>query len=143
VTIVDVGEVAGAVVPFLSAAAGAYGSAVVEKVREEGTEAAADATVAVGRRLLGRFLRSSRSTQVAAVVTELGENPGDDAFMTAVFAQVKRALAEDAGLAEEVSAIVAGAPVSGGRFVVTVTGSTGVQVGNNNAQSVHQPTALQ
>ncbi|MFI7544441.1 hypothetical protein [Actinoplanes sp. NPDC049599] len=138
---IEVGELAGTVVPFLSAAAGAYGSAVVAKVSERGSDAAADATVGVGRRLLDRLLASRRSAQVGAAVTDLGENPDDDAFAAAVFAQVKRALAEDAELAEEIAAIVAAAPVRGDTFTVTVTNSTGVQVGNNNVQSVQPPPA--
>jgi len=138
---IEVGELAGTVVPFLSAAAGAYGSAVVTKATEQGTDAAADATVGVGRKLLGRLLGSSRSAQVGAAVTDLGENPGDEAFAAAVFAQVKRALAEDGELRDDIAAMVAAAPAQPGTFTVTVTGSTGVQIGNHNVLSVHQPPA--
>jgi hypothetical protein len=136
---IEVGELAGTVVPLLSAAAGAYGSAVVSKATEQGTDAAANATVGAGRRLLGRLLKSPRAAQVGAAVTDLGENPDDEAFAAAVYAQVKRALSEDAELAEEIAAIVAASPVRGDTFTVTVTNSTGVQVGDHNVLSVHQP----
>ena len=138
---IEVGELAGTVVPFLSAAAGAYGSAVVTKATEQGTDAAADATVGLGGRLLGRLLTSRRSAQVGAAVTDLGENPDDEAFAAAVFAQVKRALSEDVELTEQIAAMIAAAPVRGDTFTVTVTNSTGVQVGSNNVLSVHQPPA--
>lgn len=133
---VDVGEVAGAVVPFLSATAGAYGSAVVQRVTDQSAAATADATVGWGRRLLGRFLLSPRSEQVGAAVTDVAENPGDEAFTAALYAQVRRALAEDGLLAGEVAGLLAEAGVSGGRFTVSVSGSTGVQVGDHNTQTI-------
>lgn len=136
---IEVGELAGTVVPFLSAAAGAYGSAVVSKATEQGTAAAADATVGVGRRLLERLLSSRRSAQVGAAVTDLAENPADEAFTAAVFAQVRRALAEDGELAAEIAAMVAASPVRADTYTVTVTNSTGVQVGRDNTLNLHQP----
>ncbi|BCJ65686.1 hypothetical protein GCM10009779_02710 [Polymorphospora rubra] len=128
---------AGAVVPFLSAAAGVYGSAVVQRVTDRGADVTADVAVGWGRRLMGLFLGSSRSAQVGAAVTDVAENPDDEAFTAALFAQVRRALAEDDRLAGEVAAILAEAGVAGGsKFTVTVSGSTGVQVGDHNTQTI-------
>lgn len=126
-------------VPFLSAVAGAYGGAVVQRVTDQGADAAADATVGWGRRLLARLLGSPRGRQVGDAVTDLGENADDPAFTAAVYAQVKRALAEDAELAGQIAALVAEAPAeaAAGKYRVTVTGSTGVQVGDGNTQTIN------
>lgn len=139
---VDVGGLAGAVVPFLSAAAGAYGSAVVQRVTERSADVTADATVGWGRRLLGRLLASSRSAQVGGAMTDMAENPEDEAFIAALFAQVKRALAEDRRLADEIAGLLTEAGVPGSRFTVTVSQSAGVQVGDHNTQTntFHYPT---
>lgn len=73
--------------PFLSAVAGAYGGAVVQRVTDQGADAAAGVTVGWGRRLMARLLGSSRGRQVGEAVTDLGENADDPAFTAAVWAR--------------------------------------------------------
>jgi len=114
--------------------AGAYGGAVVQRMTDEGTDAAADATVSWGRRVLARLLGSSRGQQIGDAVTDLGENLEDPAFTAAVFAQVRRALAEDPELAAQIAEVRA--ETSAGKFAVTVTASTGVHVGDHNTQTI-------
>lgn len=116
----------------------------MQRVTDRGAEATADVAVGWGRLLLGLLLVSSRAEQVGAAVTDVAENPGDEAFTAALFAQVRRALAEDDRLAAEVAGLLAEAGVSGGsRFTVTVSGSTGVQVGDHNTQTITVPTPPQ
>ena len=50
----EVASLAAEITPYVSAAVGAYGGAVLAKVRDE----AADATVSLGRRLLQRVFGS-------------------------------------------------------------------------------------
>lgn len=111
---VDVGGVVAAVVPYLAALAGAYGGAVVERVSQEGTDAAADATVGLGRRLLRRLLSAGKPQREAieAAVIDLGEHPDDEDFQYALRAQLKKALAADTGLRCELVELLNTAGVS-------------------------------
>jgi hypothetical protein len=132
---VDVGGVVAAVVPYLGALAGAYGSAVVARVTEDGPEAAADATVSLGRRLLRRLLTAPHSGQaIGAAVTELGEHPDDEDFAAVMRVQLKKAMADDPTLMAEIAQILTEAG-PGGNSSVAVSSSQGVQVGDHNTQT--------
>jgi hypothetical protein len=133
---VDVGGVVAAVVPYLSALAGAYGSAVVARVTQDGPDAAADATVNLGRRLLRRLVTAPHSGQaIGAAVSELGEHPDDEDLAAVVRVRLKTAMADDPALMAEVAQILAEAGVGGGKFRVAVSSSQGVQVGDHNTQT--------
>jgi hypothetical protein len=132
---VDLGELTQAVVPYLSAVAGAYGNAVVQRVRNEATEAAADTTVGLGQRLLRRLLASRRSEQIEDAMTDVAGNPEDEATTGVLQAQIRRALAEDPDLAEEIARLLASATTSSDRFTVNVTHSQGFQFGSHNTQT--------
>ncbi len=127
---VDVGEVASAVVPYLSAAAGAYGAAVVQRVSDGAADATANATLGVGRRLARRLFGSSRGDQVGAALVELAARPNDEGLAALVREHVQAALAVDAALLADVMQLLGASTHS-----VTVTSSQGVQVGDGNTQT--------
>ena len=127
----DIGEVSSAVVPFVSAAVGAYGTAVVQRVVDQAGDATADATVGVSRRVLRRLFGSGRGAQLQAAVADLAEAPDDEELTDLVRAQIRTALARDPQLAEEIAGMLPARPG------VTITNSRGVQVGDHNTQTNH------
>jgi RIP homotypic interaction motif (RHIM)-containing protein len=129
----DVGALAGEMVPYVSAVAGAYGGAVLEKLKTESTDAAADATVGLGRKLLDAVRRRSPAAPaIEAAVVELADDADDQDLRDILGARLKRALAADPELAAEIGALLRQAP--GG---VTITNSQGIQVGDHNEQTNH------
>ncbi|GHI07740.1 hypothetical protein AQI88_25825 [Streptomyces cellostaticus] len=120
--------------PYLTAALGAYGAAVLGRAED----AAADATASVGRRLLRAvWLRrdmQGRAELEVAVQDAVDEPDGADA-VGALRQQIKRALREDAELLREVVAFLpavgatsvtasgAGAVAAGGNIGVAITGN--------------------
>ena len=109
----DVVLLAGQAVPYMTAAAAAYGGAVLAKVRDD----AADATVGLGRRLLQRvFGIRGEHQELPEPVQNLVLYPRDDDAVASLRLAVRRALATDPALAADVQTLLAGA-------VVTVTAS--------------------
>lgn len=131
----DLGVLVQDMMPFVSAAAGVYGSAVVQKVTDAAADAGADATVGVGRRLLRRLFTSGRGEQVQAAVAELGESAWGEASVTVVRAQLLEALSREPRLVADLSRMLGEAKVGGDRYAVTVSGGQGVQVGSGNTQT--------
>jgi hypothetical protein len=134
--VVDV-ELAGQVVPYLVAAAGAYGAAVVDRVRDTAVDATADATVGTGRRLLRRILdRHESAGQVGDAVQDLAVNPDDPDRVAALRLQVRKVLAADPELAGEVAQMLQQAGVSvkaaGDRAVAVLQNPGIIQTGQNN-----------
>jgi hypothetical protein len=85
------GDLAAAVVPYVAAAAGAYGAAVIERVQNAAADATVDTTVGLGRRLLGRILRKEESAApVAAAVSDLAQDPEDDDRVAAMRLQIRK-----------------------------------------------------
>jgi hypothetical protein len=116
------------VLPVMSAAAGAYGAEVLTRVED----AAADVTVGLGRRLLQRVWRgSARPEAVKAAVAELAEAPGDADALAGLRLQVRKVLAQDPQLLEEIAGLL---PARGG--VMTASGERSVAVGGNNSGSI-------
>jgi len=130
---VDVGELSGAVIPYLAAAAAAYGGAVVQRTADGAVDVAADATASIGRRLLRRLLDSQNSSQVRDAVSLLGEQPGSEAFAELVQIQVRRLLTDDVRLASDLTKLLSGSSASPAA-AVTISGSQGVQIGDRNVQ---------
>ncbi|MET7424532.1 RIP homotypic interaction motif-containing protein [Dactylosporangium sp. NPDC005555] len=128
---IDIGEVTSAVVPFVSAAVGAYGTAVVQRVVDQAGDATADATVGVGRRVLRRLFLSGRGAQIEDAVADLGTAPADEDLADLVRAQISAALARDPELAAEIAGMLPDRPG------VTIVNSRGVQVGDHNTQTNH------
>ncbi len=103
----DAVSLAAEMTPYVSAAVGAYGGAVLAKVRDE----AADATVGLGRRLLQRvFGPRGEGQPLPGPLADLAADPGDCDALAAVRLAIRRALAADPVLAAEVGAMLAGAP---------------------------------
>src|SRR5689334_11068535 len=118
---VNGGEVAAQVLPYLSAVAGAYGGAVVQRVTDQAADATGDAAVSWGRRMLGRLLGSSQSAQVEAAMVELANHPDEEDFAAAVRAQIRLALVDDPTLGEELAAmLVDAASATGSSYHVAV-----------------------
>jgi hypothetical protein len=102
---VDVAQTAAAVMPYVTAAVTAYGVTTLDKVRDAVVDKASDATVGVGHRLLNRILGREESRQViegAIVDVAAGEEDSEAALKL----QIRKALAADPGLAQEVAAIL-------------------------------------
>jgi hypothetical protein len=106
-------SLAGEVSPYVTAAVGAYGGAVLACVRDE----AADATVGLGRRMLQRIFGTRTAGQVPEPVADLAAAPGDLDLQAALRVVIARMLAADPGLAGDLRGMLAVAPV------VTVTAS--------------------
>jgi hypothetical protein len=103
----DVASLAAEMTPYVSAAVGAYGGAVLARVRDE----AADATVGLGRRLLQKvFGRRRDGEPLPGPLADLVADPGDPDALAAVRLAVRKALATDPVLAGEVRSMLAGAP---------------------------------
>lgn len=103
----DVASVAAEMTPYISAAVGAYGGAVLAKVRDE----AADATVGLGRRLLQRIFGSrSPGEPLPGPLADLAASPRDEDALAAVRLAIRKALAADAVLDAEVRSMLADAP---------------------------------
>ncbi|MEO6087693.1 MAG: hypothetical protein ABIQ18_31740 [Umezawaea sp.] len=122
----EIAELANAVVPYVTAAAGAYGGAVLTKLQEQ----SADATVRTGGSLLRRLLRQEKSAPaLEAAVLDLAEDTGDPDRQGALRLQIRKLLTEDEELRAEISDVLerAGATItaSGSRSVAAnvITGS--------------------
>ncbi|XVU27228.1 hypothetical protein ACQPZJ_09345 [Actinoplanes sp. CA-054009] len=131
----DLGVLVQDVIPFVSAAAGVYGGAVVQKVTDAAADAGADATVGVGRRLLRRLFASGRGEQIRAAVVEVAESPEDEASVEILRAQLVKALSRDPQLLRDLSQILGEAGVGADRYMVTISGGQGVQIGSGNTQT--------
>jgi hypothetical protein len=103
----EVASLAAEITPYASAAVGAYGGAVLAKVRDD----AADATVSLGRRLLQRvFGPRGRGEPLPEPLCALAANPDDGDALAAVRLAIRQALAGDPTLRAEVQSMLASAP---------------------------------
>lgn len=92
--------------PYISAAVGAYGGAVLARVRDD----AADATVGLGRRLLQRvFGIKDEREPLPGPLADLASDPEDGDALAALRLLVRKALAADPALAAEVRSMLPGA----------------------------------
>jgi hypothetical protein len=118
--------------PAVTAAVGAYGVAVLTRAQD----AAAEATVGLGQRILQLVWRrrdEAGRSELERVVGEAADE-GDDAYSAAVLGRLlRRALQDDPGLREELSAMVP-APAAG---TVTITAA-----GERSIAAQHIGTAI-
>jgi hypothetical protein len=103
----------GEVSPYVTAAVGAYGGAVLARANDQ----AADATVGLGRRMLRRVFGTRAAGDVPQPVADLAADPGDPDLQAALRVAIRRLLAADAELAGDLRGMLAGAAA------VTVTAS--------------------
>jgi hypothetical protein len=93
--------------PYLSAAVGAYGGAVLAKVRDD----AADATVGAGRKVLQRvFGRRRDGEPLPAPLAAVVADPGDGDALGVLRYAMRQALGADAAMLAEVREILAAVP---------------------------------
>jgi hypothetical protein len=103
----DVASLAADMTPYVSAAVGAYGGAVLAKMRDD----AADATVGLGRRLLQRiFGAQDNGEPLPGPVADLIVDPGDEDALAALRLAVRKALSADPDLEAEVRSMLCDAP---------------------------------
>ncbi|MER7404296.1 hypothetical protein ABT373_17810 [Streptomyces sp. NPDC000070] len=118
--------------PYLTAAVGAYGAAVLTRTQD----VAADATVGLGQRILQLVWRrgdEAGRAELERVVDEAADER-DDAYSVAVMSRLlRRALQDDPGLREELSALLP-APAAD---AVTITAS-----GERSIAAQHIGTAI-
>jgi len=93
--------------PYMTAAVGAYGGAVLAKVRDD----AADATVGLGRRLLQRvFGHHGEDEPLPESLAELVSYPDDADALGALRLAIRRYLEADAAMLADVRTLLASAP---------------------------------
>lgn len=114
------------------AALGAIGHKALSEVEDE----AADETVRVGRRLLGRLRRRGGSgdparPQLEAAAADLASAPADEDFRSALRGQVKKALSGTDGLADETLATDLKQILQDAGVRVSAEGAGSVAVGRN------------
>ncbi|GAA4190468.1 hypothetical protein [Microbispora amethystogenes] len=137
----DIAVLADQLMPYLTAAAGAYGQAVAAKAQDT----IADETVSLGRRLLQRIIKRGQShAQIQAAITDLAQAQKDanaadtDDAVAALRLQVKKALAADPALAAELTRMLPAAEAPSrvtavGERVAVIGSNTGVvQQGDNS-----------
>ncbi|MFC7589938.1 hypothetical protein ACFQYP_44305 [Nonomuraea antimicrobica] len=90
----------GELTPYVSAALGAYGGAVLAKTQDQ----AADATVSWGKRILQRvFGVAETADECPSSIKGVLDNPEDADSLTTLRADIHQVLAEDPDLAKEVA----------------------------------------
>jgi hypothetical protein len=100
----EVASIAVEMTPYVSAAFGAYGGAVLAKVRD-------DATVGLGRRLLQRvFGRRNPQEPLPGPLADLAVDPDDAMALSAVTYAIRKALEADAAMLAEVRTMLASGP---------------------------------
>lgn len=123
----DVDMLASQVVPYITAAVGAYGAAVLTRIEDT----AADQTVRVGQRLLRRLLGSRAGRPgIEQAVTALATSGGDRDFQIALRAQIKLALRQDPELAAQLAALMPHTPT------VSSSGARSAAVGGDNSGQI-------
>jgi hypothetical protein len=99
----DVVSLAAEMTPYVSAAAAAYGGAVLAKARDE----AADATVSLGRRLLQRVFGSRREDEpLPGPLAVLADDPADADALATVRLAIRQALARDRALEADIRSML-------------------------------------
>ncbi|MFI6699356.1 hypothetical protein ACIBJC_10340 [Streptomyces sp. NPDC050509] len=128
--------VAGEVTPYITAAVGAYGTAVLTR----STDTAADATVSLGRRIVQRLWNRDESREaIEGAVADLARTPDDEDFQALLRAHIKRALLDDPELAAEIARML---PAAGTSFTASGAGAVAVQ-NNSGIISTGSDTTIQ
>lgn len=99
----DVASLAADMTPYISAAVGAYGGAVLAKARDE----AADATVSLGRRLLQKvFGPKDEAAPLPGELADLVADPGDMDALASCRLAIRKALSLDPALEAEIRSML-------------------------------------
>ncbi|MEU4437254.1 hypothetical protein [Micromonospora chalcea] len=128
----EVSALAAQVMPYVSAAVGAYGAGVLAKAQD----VASDTTVGWGRRMLQLMMSRGRSHAIEGAIVDLAGDPNDEDALAALRLQIRKLLAADEALATEVAEMAKSAhtriTASGSRSISAQTIS-GVAVTGDNA----------
>ena len=127
----EIALLAGQAVPYMAAAASAYGGAVLAKVRDD----AADATVGLGRRLLQRVFGTGKRRQLPEPVQNVITDPQDSDALAALRLAVRKALAADQVLAADVRTLLSEAGVTVAAFgerSIAAQGISGIAATGDN-----------
>ena len=128
--------------PYLTAAIGAYGAAVLTRAED----AAADATANLGRRMLRAVWhrRAGQRAELERVVYEVAEDPDDTGRCGSLRNQIKRAVREDTDLLRELADLLAAAPpgsVIGNKFGKRAAVATGPGTAISGNVTIHHGPA--
>ena len=122
----ELAQLAGQITPWVTAAASAYGGAVLAQSQEE----AANATVGFGRRLARRiFSGGDQDGELPGVLADVIGDPEDPGHQAALLLAIRDALANDPGLAAQVREMAGQAQAAG--IQVTTFGERSPGVGIN------------
>ncbi len=127
----DAVALSGEMMPYLTAAVGAYGTAVLAKIEEK----AADATVGVGQRLLRGLLSGGNKDDIESAVDDLARDPDDEGRQWVLRARVKETLEADDTLAAQLASLLQqrSSVSAAGKGSVAVGGDvTGIIATGNN-----------
>lgn len=103
----ELAQLASETMPYVTAAVGAYGGAVLTKAKDE----AAGATVDLGRRLLQKiFRRRAADEEVPEALADVIADPEDADNVAALHEAVREALESDKSLATDVRAMLTEIP---------------------------------
>jgi hypothetical protein len=122
----------GEVSPYVTAAVGAYGGAVLAKVSDQ----AADATVGLGRRILQRIFGTCAAGDVPQPIADLAADPDDPDLQAALRVAIRKMLAADAELAGDLRGMLAGATATvtaSGERSIAAQSITGVASSGDDA----------
>jgi hypothetical protein len=127
------------VLAAVMAAIGKYGTSVLTR----GEEAAADATVGLGQRLLNRIRKHPESdAQIAKAVEGVAGNPGDDDYEGLLRGKITKALDRDGTLSTDLAELLktAGHVVStSGDRTAIVNRNTGIlSLGDNADNTINE-----
>ncbi|WP_199441482.1 hypothetical protein [Umezawaea beigongshangensis] len=100
-------DLAATVVPYLGALATTYGAAVLERVRDDTVDAAAEGSVGLGKELLRKLLsRGDASRRVEDAMVDLAENPEEQDNRDDLLLQVRKLLKQDPELREDLTGVL-------------------------------------
>ncbi|MGW8889972.1 hypothetical protein [Streptomyces sp. NPDC055749] len=123
----DALTVAGEIAPYVTAAVGAYGTAVLTLA----ADTSADATVGLGRRILQRIRGNEEDPagldRLDQAVAEAAQAPEDEDFQAMLRVQIKKALLADAELTADIARMVSESAVSSVSFTASGEGAVAVQ----------------
>jgi hypothetical protein len=126
----DVEVVVGQIVPMIGTAVGAYGAGVLTRAEDE----AAEATVRLGQRLLGRILhRAVDPAAVQAAVGDLAAAPDDADALAGLRLQIRKVLAADPALVAEVAGLLPARAQASGERSAAVAGDVNISTSGPNS----------
>ncbi|WP_239118400.1 hypothetical protein [Paractinoplanes ferrugineus] len=123
-------DLAAVVVPYVTAAVAAYGSAIAQRVQDGAVDATTDGTARLGRRLLNRILRRGESEPaIAAAVQDVADRPDDADRVAALRSQIRKAIEADTVLAADVATLLG-------------TDGATIDASGNRATAMYQNTGI-